>query len=99
MKYSNSKIKNLYEKKNLQLIKYCEWKDCNNKGIYRAPKNRNNLREFRWFCLNHVREYNKKYDFVLKGDTRFQDPENYIRALDPKTFSSNRFKYWKSVTQ
>ena len=43
------------------------------------------------------REYNKKYDFVLKGDTRFQDPENYIRALDPTTFTSNRFGYWRSI--
>ena len=43
------------------------------------------------------REYNEKFDFILKGDTRFQDPENYIRLLDPKTFTSNRFKYWKSV--
>tara|TARA_B100000686_G_scaffold240186_1_gene248659 strand:- start:11650 stop:12216 length:567 start_codon:yes stop_codon:yes gene_type:complete len=65
MKYSNNKIKSLYEKDNLQLIKYCEWKDCNNKGIYRAPKNRNNLREFRWFCIDHVREYNKKWNYFL----------------------------------
>ena len=43
------------------------------------------------------REYNKKFDFVLKGDTRFQDPENYIRLLDPKTITSNRFEYWKTV--
>ena len=38
----------------LQLTKYCEWKGCNKKGIYRAPKNRENLREFRWFCLEHI---------------------------------------------
>ena len=65
MKYSNSKIKNLYNNQNPQLVKYCEWKDCNNKGIYRAPRNRNNLREFRWFCLNHVREYNKKWNYFI----------------------------------
>ena len=46
-----------------QLIKYCEWKNCNSKGIYRAPKNRENLREFRWFCLEHIREYNKKWNY------------------------------------
>ena len=43
------------------------------------------------------REYNEKFDFVIKGDTRFQDPENYIRALDPTTFTSNRFGYWRSI--
>ena len=65
MKYSNNKIKSLYSKENLQLIKYCEWKDCNNKGIHRAPRNRSNLREFRWFCLDHVREYNKKWNYFI----------------------------------
>ena len=44
-------------------------------------------------------EYNKKFDFVLKGDTRFKDPENYIRNLDPTTFTSNRFGYWKSIIE
>ena len=48
---------------NLKLIKYCEWKDCDNKGVYRAPKNRENLREFRWFCLDHIREYNNKWNY------------------------------------
>ena len=48
---------------NLQLVKYCEWKDCNNKGIYRAPKNRESLREFRWFCLEHIREYNNNWNY------------------------------------
>ena len=43
------------------------------------------------------RQYNEKFDFVLKGDTRFQDPENYIRKLDPTTITSNRFGYWKSI--
>lgn len=47
----------------LKLIKYCEWKGCDEKGIYRAPKNRENLREFRWFCLEHVREYNKNWNY------------------------------------
>jgi hypothetical protein len=47
----------------LQLVKYCEWKNCNNKGIHRAPKNREYLREFRWFCLEHVREYNKNWNY------------------------------------
>ena len=47
----------------LQLTKYCEWKGCNKKGIYRAPKNRENLREFRWFCLEHIREYNKNWNY------------------------------------
>ena len=63
MKYSNSKMNPPDDNERPQLIKYCEWENCNNKGIYRAPKNRDNLREFRWFCLKHIREYNKKWDY------------------------------------
>ena len=47
----------------LQLIKYCEWKNCDNKGIYKAPKNRLFLREFHWFCLEHVKLYNSQWDY------------------------------------
>ena len=57
---NNRNMNNKSEK--LRLTKYCEWKDCNNKGIHRAPKNRENLREFRWFCLEHIREYNNKWN-------------------------------------
>jgi hypothetical protein len=66
MKYFENNIKYTFKRKSSeipQLIKYCEWKDCNDKGIHRAPKNREYLREFRWFCLEHVREYNKKWNY------------------------------------
>src|ERR1700719_4367102 len=41
----------------------CEWPDCKNKGPHRAPKGRDNAREYWHFCLNHVREYNQSYNF------------------------------------
>jgi hypothetical protein len=41
----------------------CEWPDCKNKGPHRAPKGRENAREYWHFCLNHVREYNQSYNF------------------------------------
>src|ERR1700759_3594862 len=41
----------------------CEWPECKNKGPHRAPKGRENSREYWHFCLNHVREYNKSYNF------------------------------------
>ena len=50
----------------LQLTKYCEWPNCQKKGIYRAPSSRENLRVFRYFCLEHVKEYNRAWDY-FKG--------------------------------
>ncbi|MBR1123339.1 DnaJ domain-containing protein [Bradyrhizobium lablabi] len=41
----------------------CEWAGCQNKGPHRAPKGRENSREYWHFCLNHVREYNQSYNF------------------------------------
>ena len=41
----------------------CEWPGCKNKGPHRAPKGRANDKEYRCFCLNHVREYNQSYNF------------------------------------
>src|SRR6516165_3538152 len=41
----------------------CEWPDCKEKGSHRAPKGRNNSREYFHFCLSHVREYNQSYNF------------------------------------
>jgi DnaJ-like protein len=41
----------------------CQWPDCKNKGTHRAPKGRENAREYWQFCLDHVREYNQSYNF------------------------------------
>lgn len=41
----------------------CEWPDCEEKAKYRAPASPERLNEFRWFCLDHVREYNKSWNF------------------------------------
>ncbi len=46
----------------------CDEPDCELPGLYRAPKSRDNLREYRHFCLEHVREYNKKWDYFKDAD-------------------------------
>ncbi len=43
--------------------KICEHPECNEAGKYRAPKHPDNLEEFRWFCLDHVRQFNQKWNF------------------------------------
>lgn len=41
----------------------CAWPGCDSEAGYRAPKARNRLREFQWFCLEHIREFNRGWDF------------------------------------
>jgi hypothetical protein len=41
----------------------CEWPGCKEQGTHRAPKGRANANEYWQLCLDHVREYNSKYNF------------------------------------
>jgi len=41
----------------------CEAPNCLAHGEFPAPKNRDALRDYRYFCLEHVREYNKKWNY------------------------------------
>ena len=58
---------------------------CPNEGEYRAPKSRDSLRDYFWFCLEHVRSYNAAWDFYkgmtpgqieahMRDDTGWQRP-------------------------
>jgi hypothetical protein len=44
-------------------VKLCEHGGCRNAGEFRAPKGRNHEGKFWHFCLEHVRDYNKTYNY------------------------------------
>lgn len=41
----------------------CEQAGCAEPGAFRAPRDRKALNEYRWFCLEHVRAYNRAWDY------------------------------------
>ena len=41
----------------------CEWLGCSQLAGYRAPKGRMREGQYHNFCLDHVREYNKGYNY------------------------------------
>jgi curved DNA-binding protein CbpA len=41
----------------------CEWQGCAHAGGYRAPKGRDREGQYFNFCLDHVKEYNKSYNY------------------------------------
>lgn len=53
----------------------CDHPGCQEKGEYRAPKDRH-LKDYYWFCLKHVQEYNQKWNYY-DGE---EDPEEHSRA-------------------
>lgn len=56
----------------------CETPGCVHAGEFRAPKSRDSLREFHWFCLEHVRAYNAAWDYY-KGMAP-EEIEEEVRA-------------------
>jgi hypothetical protein len=63
----------------------CDMPGCHAAGEYRAPKSRNALRDYWWFCLEHVRAYNSSWDYYkgmspaqmeaeMRSDTSWQRP-------------------------
>lgn len=41
----------------------CDAPECRRAARYRAPKSRHNLDDYFWFCLEHVREYNRNWNY------------------------------------
>jgi hypothetical protein len=41
----------------------CDHPECAAAGLYRAPKARDRLKDYYWFCLDHVRAYNSAWNF------------------------------------
>ena len=71
----------------------CEWDNCNENGEFKAPIERDNSKNFRLLCLNHVKEFNRNwnyfagmndkqiYDF-LKSDITWHKPTQSFSSSD-----------------
>lgn len=44
-------------------VRTCDHPDCEGIGEFRAPRSRSDLRDYLWFCLAHVREYNRAWNY------------------------------------
>ena len=71
----------------------CDWNNCLEIGKYKAPVEKDNSRKFKLLCLNHVKEFNKNwnyfagmnneqiYDF-LKSDMTWHKPTQSFSSSD-----------------
>lgn len=66
-------------------IRLCDSSGCDAPGLYRAPRSREILDRFYWFCLDHIRDYNKRWNYfagmsedeveaVIRQDTIWERP-------------------------
>ncbi len=44
-------------------VRVCDHPECEDTGEFRAPKSRSDLRNYLWFCLAHVRKYNRAWNY------------------------------------
>jgi len=63
----------------------CDHPGCTQAADYRAPRSRDSLNDYYWFCLDHVRAYNSAWDYYagmrpeeieaeLRRDSTWQRP-------------------------
>jgi hypothetical protein len=52
----------------------CQVPGCPEAGEYKAPKSPDELGEYKWFCLEHIREHNQRWDyFAGMGSEEIED--------------------------
>lgn len=69
----------------------CDHPGCHEKGEYRAPKDRK-LKEYYWFCLKHVQEYNQKWNYYDGLDAAEKEEEDRRNRMRFRWFGS-KIKY------
>lgn len=66
----------------------CEWEGCNEPGLYPAPKGRGLEGQYHRYCLDHVREYNKSYNYFsgMPDEEMVQHQKNDATGNRPTWF-------------
>ena len=71
----------------------CDWNSCNKPGDYKAPVERDNSRKYRLLCLEHIREFNKNWNYFrgmddqqifdfIKSDLTWHKPTQSFSSSD-----------------
>ena len=83
----------------------CEWEKCNKIGSYKAPIERDNSRKYRLLCLEHIKIFNKNWnyfsnmnedeiEYFVKSDLTWHKPTKSF------TSSENFFKVlWNNALE
>ncbi|MGR3486244.1 MAG: J domain-containing protein [Paracoccaceae bacterium] len=64
----------------------CEHPGCQEAGKFRAPKSPDSLDDYYWFCKDHVREYNLKWNFFeTQTEAEYMDQVDRDRVWERPT--------------
>tara|TARA_B100000795_G_scaffold261423_1_gene238196 strand:- start:362 stop:895 length:534 start_codon:yes stop_codon:yes gene_type:complete len=71
----------------------CDWNNCNETADYKAPVEKDNSKRYRMLCLEHVKEFNKNWNYFsgmndeqvmdfLKSDMIWHKPTQSFSSSD-----------------
>ena len=56
----------------------CEWENCNKKGDFKAPVEKDNSKKYKWLCEEHIKLFNKSWNY-FEG-MRQNEIEDFIKS-------------------
>ena len=72
----------------------CDWNNCFEIGEYKAPIEKDNSKSYRLLCLNHVKEFNKNWNYFAGMND--EQVYNFFKVLWNNTikdeFDRSKFK-------
>jgi len=78
-------------------VRGCENEGCEESGKYRAPKAPDVLDEYFWFCKEHAREYNLKWNFfhgTTEAEMNAQLSKDKVWERETKPFGDPEARAW-----
>ena len=71
----------------------CDWNNCLEEGSYKAPVEKDNSKKYRMLCLNHIKEFNKNWNYFegmddnqiyefIKSDMTWHKPTQSFSSSD-----------------
>ena len=56
----------------------CEWENCEQNGDFKAPIEKDNSKNYRWLCEEHIKLFNKSWNY-FEGMNQ-NEIENFIKS-------------------
>jgi len=102
MSVSNAKKKNTRGRRGMSgasetSTRVCEHPGCKEAGKYRAPKAPDVLDDYFWFCRDHVREYNTKWNFfdgTTEAEINAQQSKDRVWDRQTKPMGDPEARAW-----
>ena len=100
-----SNVNKINLSKNDILEQKCAHINCNKIGNFKAPISRENINEYIYFCIEHIREYNKKWNYYeglnneeieseIRKATTWERPTWPIRDGVKKNWDNMNFEFY-----